>query len=341
MAAKKQNEKNAMEIMNAQIEAGAFARLYLLYGEEAYLVHQYRDKLLSAVTDVNDTMNFSRFIGEKPDTIQIIDFCETMPFLAERRVVLVEGSGLFKTSCEEFTDKVSAIPDTAILIFVESEVDKRGRLYKTVAKYGEALAFETPDDRTLAVWIKSQFKANGKQAEDVAIFKLIEVTGSDMIWIKNEIDKLVCYCADRDIITARDVEALCVGNTEGRIFEMIEATSRKQQDRALHLYHELLQNREPAMRILFLLARQFDMMLKTKLCLEEHKSDAQIASIIGVPAWSVKKYREQCQTYNRAELKRILESCQEIDYKIKTGQTTDVIAVELLIVTLSRPVEKR
>ena len=68
--------------------------------------------------------------------------------------------------------------------------------------------------------------------------------------IKNEIDKLISYTVDREDVTVSDVEALCVGNSEGHIFEMIDAISRKQQDRALHLYHELLENREPAKRIL-------------------------------------------------------------------------------------------
>ena len=90
------------------------------------------------------------------------------------------------------------------------------------------------------------FKGEGKRITDDAIRSLIEHTGSDMNSIKNEIDKLISYTVDREDVTVSDVEALCVGNSEGHIFEMIDAISRKQQDRALHLYHELLENREPA-----------------------------------------------------------------------------------------------
>lgn len=333
---KKQNEKDAMGIINRHIETGSFEKVYLLYGEEKYLILQYRDKLLKAITDTDDTMNFSRFVGDKPDTREIIEFCETMPFLADRRVVLVEESGLFKTSCEEFANDIATLPDTAILVFVETAVDARNKLYKTVDKYGEALNFKTPDERTLSIWVKSQFKAEQKKVEDTAIYKLIESAGTDMSRIKNEIEKLVCYTMDIEVITAQDVEELCIENIESKIFAMVDAIAEKRQDRALHLYHELLENREEPMRILALIARQYDILLKTKLCSAEKKNDAQIASTIGVPSWAVKKYNSQCQRYSIEELKGVLEACQEIDYKVKTGQTTDIIAVELLIVDLSR-----
>ncbi len=336
MAVKKQTEKNGMAVINEHIKNNSFARIYLLYGNEKYLINQYRDKLLDAITDINDTMNFAKYIGEKTDTAAVVDFCETFPFLAERRVVLIEGSGLFKTSCEAFAEKLKNIPDTSIVVFAETEIDKRNKLFKTVSSVGEALCFDTPDDRTMAIWIRSQVKAVGKEIEDAAVFLIMEAAASDMMCIKNEIEKVICYAYDRERITIADVKNVCITGSESKVFDMMEAIARRNQTKAIHLYHELLDNREPAMRILFLIVRQFDMMLKTKLCLAEGKNDAQTASVIGVPAWSVKKYRDQCSYYSVDEIKCIVDQCQNIDYRIKTGQTTDIIAIELLIVDLSK-----
>lgn len=93
---KKQSGKDAMAVINEHIKNESYAPVYLLYGDETYLVNQYRDKLLSAVTDREDNMNFAKFAGEKIDPMEIIGFCETMPFFADRRVVLAEETGLFK-----------------------------------------------------------------------------------------------------------------------------------------------------------------------------------------------------------------------------------------------------
>lgn len=333
---KDKTEKDVMGIINRHIETGSFARVYLLYGQEKYLIKQYRDKLLDAITDIHDTMNFSRFIGEKPDINSIIEFCETMPFLAERRVVLVEESGLFDISNKELAEVIPTLPDTTILVFVESAVDKTKKLFKTVDEYGETLSFQTPDDRTLSIWIKGQFKAEEKKVEDTAIYKLIESAGSDMNQIKNEIEKLICYTMNKDIVTVEDVEELCVDNVESKIFDMVDAIVEKRKDRALHLYHDLLENREEPMRILALITRHYDYLTKVKLGSADHMNDDQIAKILKVSSWIIKKYNRQNNSYSLSDLKRILESCQEIDYKVKTGQTTDAIAVELLILELSR-----
>ena len=109
-AGKKQSGKDAMAVINEHIKNESYAPVYLLYGDETYLVNQYRDKLLSAVTDREDNMNFAKFAGEKIDPMEIIGFCETMPFFADRRVVLAEGTGLFKKSCEEFAERIKELP---------------------------------------------------------------------------------------------------------------------------------------------------------------------------------------------------------------------------------------
>lgn len=95
-AGKKQNDKDAMAVINEHIKNESYAPVYLLYGDETYLVNQYRDKLLSAVTDRDDNMNFAKFAGEKTDPMEIIGFCETMPFFADRRVCWQKGPDCLK-----------------------------------------------------------------------------------------------------------------------------------------------------------------------------------------------------------------------------------------------------
>ena len=120
------------------IKSGKFKQVYLLYGEEAYLKQQYKRNLVKALNPDDDTMNFARYEGKGIDIRELISLFDTMPFFAEKRLILMEDSGFFKggAGADELTEYMGGIPESTCLVFVESEVDKRSRLYKAVKKYG-------------------------------------------------------------------------------------------------------------------------------------------------------------------------------------------------------------
>ena len=106
-----------MKNIQADIKSGNFKQVYLLYGEEAYLKQQYKKNLVKALNPDGDTMNFNHYEGKGIDVKQLIDLCETMPFFAERRVVLLEDTGFFKNKCEELADYMKELPDYLYLVF--------------------------------------------------------------------------------------------------------------------------------------------------------------------------------------------------------------------------------
>ena len=118
-----------MQQLLEDIKSGQLKQAYLLYGEEAYLRLQYRDRLKNALADPADTMNFHRFEGKSIAPAELIDLAETMPFFAQRRVILVENSGFFQKSAEQLADYLKNPAPTAFFIFVETQVDKRSRMF--------------------------------------------------------------------------------------------------------------------------------------------------------------------------------------------------------------------
>ena len=130
-----------MKNLQEDIKTGNFKNVYLLFGEEAYLKIQYKEKLIHALNSDDDTMNFSKYEGKGIEVREMIALCETMPFFADRRVVLVEISGFFKNKCDELADYMKELPDNLCIIFVEEEVDKRNRMYKTGNSCGRIVEF--------------------------------------------------------------------------------------------------------------------------------------------------------------------------------------------------------
>ena len=252
-----------MKSIQEDIKTGNFKQSYLLFGEEAYLKQQYKEKLLNALNPDGDTMNFSRYEGKGIDVKQVIDLCETMPFFADRRIILLEDTGFFKNKCEELADYMKSLPDYLVLVFAESEVDKRSRMYKAVKSSGRVTEFAKQDEKTLMRWAAGILGKEGKKITQKDMELFLTKTGTDMGNIRMELEKLVAYTEGKDIVAAEDIEAVCVTQTTNKIFDMVRAVTEKNQKKALELYYDLLTLKEPPMRILFLLAKQFRCLLYT------------------------------------------------------------------------------
>ena len=229
-----------MKSILEDIKTQNFKQAYLLYGEEAYLKHQYKNKLKNALLPEDDTMNFSRFEGRGTEIPKVIDLAETMPFFADRRVILLENTGFFKNKADALADYMGSLPDYLVLIFVEEEVDKRNRMYKAVQKQGRAVEFARQDEKTLMTWVLGMMKKEGKKITRQDMEDFLEKTGTDMGNISQELEKLLSYTMGRDVITRADIEAVCTTQITNRIFEMIRAVTEKKQRKALDLYQDLL-----------------------------------------------------------------------------------------------------
>lgn len=324
-----------MKQINHDIETNEFKSFYLLFGAEDYLKLQYRDKLVKALADPEDTMNYCHFQGDKINVSEILDIGDTLPFFAEKRVLVIEDSGLFKKTPEDFDKRLESFPDTTVVVFVEKEIDKRCRLYKWMGKHGYCCELGHPDEKMLVTWIKGMCKAERKQIEDGTIFYLVEHMGTDMMLLKNEMEKLFSYCIKNDVITIDDVRSVCISQATDKMFDMLDAIGNRNQEKALQLYHDLLVLREPAMKILYMLVRHYRILMEMNALLSEGKDNKTIASACGIPPFSVKKYAAQAKAFSYERLTDMVEACQLTDEYIKTGRVQDIVGVELLIVEFS------
>lgn len=323
-----------MKIINEHIQKQEFKNVYLLYGEEAYLKQQYSQKLVDALAG-DDDMNRHVFSGKGIQSFEVADLGDTLPFFAPNRVIVVEESGWFKSGSEGFEERLKNFPDTTYIIFVESEVDKRSKLYKTVQALGYASEMNTPKGKELLTWITLQCKKEGKQIQQSAAEYLVERAGSNMNLLRMELEKVICYGIDSSVITLDMVQEMTSGQVDNEIFAMLDAIGNLNRDKALHYYHGLLELREPAMRILFLLTRQIHILLQVCEMVRLNMDNGSIASKASIPPFTVGKYRSQIGHFSYQQLLHMLDQCQDMDAGIKKGLYQDVIGVELLIIDFS------
>lgn len=324
-----------MKKLAEEIKLGQLKQVYILYGEEAYLRNQYKDKLKNALLGDGDAMNFHYFEGKDVKSGEVIDLAQTMPFLAERRVLMLENSGLFSHGGEELAGYMAEISQTAYFVFVEPTVDKRSKLYKAATAKGRAIEFKAQDEMTLKRWILGFLKKENKNITEKDLNLFLDKTGSDMENIKGELEKLLCYCMERDVVTAQDIEAVCTKQVSSQIFDMINAVAERRQKTAMDLYYDLLTLKEPPMRILFLITRQFNLLLQVKELKNKGYDTNTIGEKVGLAGFIARKYVAQAAKFKEADLRRALTDCVEAEEAVKTGRMNDVMSVELLIVKYS------
>lgn len=324
-----------MKSIQEDIKTGNFKQTYLLFGEEAYLKQQYKQNLVKALNPDGDTMNFSRYEGKGIEVKGIIDLCETMPFFAERRVILIEDSGFFKNKCEDLAAYIKELPDYVVLIFAETDVDKRSKMYKAVKSSGRAVEFGKQDEKTLMRWAAGILAREGRKITQRDMELLLTKTGTDMGNLRMELEKLITYTDGREVVTGEDIEEICTTQTTNKIFDMVRAVTEKNQKRALDLYYDLLTLKEPPMRILFLLAKQFRQLLLTKQLSGEGASQSEIASRLGVPSFVVRNIASCARSYSVEELEEAVKDFVDAEEAVKTGRLGDVLSVELLIIKYS------
>lgn len=324
-----------MQKLNEEIKTGQLKQIYLLYGEEDYLRSQYRDKLKKALTGEDDTMNYHYFEGKDVPVGEVIDLAETLPFFADRRVILIENSGLFKHGGEALAEYLSAPAESVCFVFAEKEIDKRSRLYKTVTAKGRAVEFKVQDESVLKRWVLGMLKKENKKITERDLEFFLEKTGTSMENISKELEKLFCYCLEKDAIIREDIEKICTRQVNNQIFDMMNAIAEKKQKKAMELYYDLLTLKEPPMRILFLLARQFNILLQVKALKKKGYDNKSIGEAVGLPGFIAGKYVTQAGRFLTEDLRQAVIDCVEAEEAVKTGRMNDVLSVEVLLVKYS------
>jgi DNA polymerase-3 subunit delta len=270
----------------------------------------------------------------------IISSAETLPFMGDYRVIVLKDSGLFESGRKDDSEKMAlyiadGVPSTAILLFIESSVDRRGRLFKRACEHGfvlEAVAQKEPD---LADWAVKLCASRGKNLSRAAAYHLIRSVSTDMNLLYNELLKLVSYAdsSDGNEITIKDIDTICNKSLDIRIFDLMKLIAAGDVKKSTELYQGLINLKESPLMVLSMLARQFRYLLQCGH-LAKTMSQKDIAAKLSLHPFAVKEFVAGSNKLPTNTKLAALNDCLTTDYNIKSGKIKDVLAVELLIVKL-------
>jgi DNA polymerase-3 subunit delta len=220
-------------------------------------------------------------------------------------------------------------------VFVETESDKRNRLYKKLGEVGRVTECAKPPESDLIKWLMNVFAKKNKTISRENAVKLLRFTQYSMTSLHAEAGKLGDYTGDRREITGRDIDEVCVPPLEARVFDMIAKTANGQTHTALQLYKDMLHMKEQPVKVLAMMARQFRLMYHAKMLAVLKKKPAEIAAELGLRGFVADECLRQGRRFTPERLLAAMSDCRDTDIRVKTGQMEAETGVELLIVRYS------
>jgi DNA polymerase-3 subunit delta len=334
---------------------------YIFHGEDEFSraeqLAELKGRLAGgdpAMADLNTTV----LDGNRLTLSELRHVCDAIPFMAERRLVIVNGllgrtaPGRRKKGAQGQDTAVNSellaelgaylpnLPPTTRLMFVEGETladshpilrlakaeEKRERAYVRV--------FDLPEDRQLPGWIQQRARAKGGYIDADAAYMMANLVGRDTRLLDQEIEKLLVYAGDRSVLSD-DVQKLVSRAREASIFDLVDSVGQRQTKQALGLLHRLLEDGAAPLYLLTMLARQVRILIQVAELQDEGLAPQDMTTRLKLHPFVVKKGLAQARNFDMAQLVAAHRYILDTDWSIKTGRIEEVLALDLLVAELA------
>jgi DNA polymerase-3 subunit delta len=334
--------------------------LYLLHGADEFTrseeLAKWKDKLGDPAVASLNTMTLD---GRKLSLSGLIQTCDALPFIAKRRLVIVEGfwsrfepreRGRAKDRREPrmsdadtalirgFLEYLPRLPESTHLVFVENvSLTKASPAFAALGTdKKKAYIREFTIGRDLARWIEKRMRDKGGSIAPRAAQELARFVGDDLRQLDGELEKLLAHANFQRTVTASDVHSLVSSTQQGNIFALVDAIGLRQRERAMRYLHELLDAGATPPYVLSMIERQFRILLQVKALQAGGATLSQMQKALGIRhAFVIEKSLRQAQNFSMASLEAIYAHLATVEQRIKTGEIQDVLALDLLVVELS------
>ena len=350
--AKKEVSGN-FDVLKRELKAGEYRRLYLFHGQEHYLRDHYlqmlRDKLLSGPAA---DFNYHRFTQENMDFQQMADAVDALPMMAQYSVVQVDDCDLGKLNEEnrqQLTQILSDIPDYCTVVFVFDtvpfKVDGRFKKLKEAIDAGLAVEFCPQGQRELNTWIRRRFQAHGKDIEDKLCENLTFLTGGTMTALAAEIEKIAAFCSGA-VVTQQDIAAVVIPVLDAEVFDLTDAISEGNYEKALLKLRTLLQMQEEPIPLLGAIGGQMRRLYCAKVAMGAGKGESGVAELLKAASgraphpYMLQKTITTARRLPDEFCAKALTLCMEADVKLKSYSGDDQRVLELLLLQMAQEVRR-
>lgn len=337
-----------IESLEKSLKAGNLQSIYLLYGEELFLLENSLKRIKKLFTaSVGECVKGINYISiDENNYGEIIQDIETPSFGYSQKLIIARNTGLLKkdgkrknADLQKIRDRLNTyikenikqIKESVILVFVEDDVDVKLELYKTLEASGIVCKFDYLKPFQIEKRVVAICKSYGVQIDGPTLKYFIDCVGTNMQDVINEIRKLIEYAGSGGKIEKKDIDALTIRKLESIIFDLTDSLGKRDIKTALEVLNNLIYNREPLQKILVTLYNHFKKIYFTRIAVEKNKDIIQSLKLKPNQTFLVNKYKMQARYFKKKELERILQDLRDLDYNSKNGLIDLQIGLETII----------
>lgn len=327
--------------------------LYIFYGEDEFSLKEALDKVKGALGDREMVATNTTILqGQQLALEELVKTCDTLPFLASKRLVIVEGllsrfeqqEGKGKRTPSDdasiwrsLKDYIERMPESTVLVLIDGKLRKENVMLIELAPQAKVIEFKALRGDELRGWIQSRVAKMGSTMSARALRLLSDLIGSNLQLLSIEIEKLCLYAQGRRI-EENDVRSLVAETRESTVFDMVDAILARRTDEATRLVHRLENEGSAPPYLLFMITRQFRMVLQAKDLLRQQRKVDEIRNSLGITKdFVLQKTLKQARAYSMERLREIYRKLLDTDMSIKSGSLGGdggELALDLLICEL-------
>ncbi len=255
--------------------------LYMIYGTEEYLKVKAINAIVArAVKPEHKDFDFELFYGDEANSNRILDSLASIPFLAEKKVILIRKfDKLRSTEQQKITEMLVKEGVGNLIILTAENIDNRLKVSKLFYELGTVVQCKSPyKPEDMIPWVTNELKANGKNIDSQGAYLFVNKVELDYLTASGELEKLLLFCKDKAEVTLADVQA-CTGNSKtNNIFEFLNAVGAKDVRKSLMITQNLLDNKESAVFIITMMLRLFMSIWQINILRKKGFSDYDISA---------------------------------------------------------------
>lgn len=333
-----------IENLEKELKEGKLSSLYLLYGEELFLIENNLKKIKTLFGECVKGINY--ILIDEQNVSEIISDIETPSFGYEKKLIIARNTGLFKKEAKKksgdssklkdkitqyINENIKIINESVILVFIEEEADNKSELYKAIEKNGIVCKVDFQKPIQIEQRIKTICNGYKVQIDSQTIKYFIECCGTNMQDLINEIRKLIEYARTNGTIKKEDIDKLSIKKLESVIFDLTDDLGKKDITRALQVLKNLIYAKEPLAKILITLYNHFKKLYITKMALNTNKDLASSLNLKPNQIFLTTKYKVQSKFFTEKDLRNIIQELCDLDYNFKSGKIDLQVGLETVL----------